>query len=184
MSYKNQRGIASLIIALIVAGTALLGGGVYYGAVKSNEKKPSSITQKIVEKNSEQKINEISVSIPSLDLSKTSVISAISIPHLSIPETANFSLGSTKLDTTLSINTPKIELSAPNLTVDASAFQNKASASPANSSSSITPESPNSIEIPTRNEQPETNCALFEAIPSCEMAGQGTVMCKKCFPNK
>ena len=197
MKIQTNKGIAPIIIILIIA--ALAGGGtaVYLKAkgkpISINSLKENVLGSKSIETSLDEiKIENTDINIslspmPKLEVSPLN----IAVPQIQTPKLGSISVP--KIDIANTLKADDMNIAMPNLD----------SFSPSISIPSVPKiEVPNNIptpsiipsEIPTTQIAPETgqnnapaiDCGMFASVPSCSYvpAGQAQDACKKCFPNK
>ena len=181
---KENRGIAPLIIVIIVAVAAvLIGGGIYLATMRSPEQKKSQALIK-----AGNAVDEIGVSIPNLDFSQSPLpdlnISSLNMADLKLTVGSNvFKAPSVNTDfsynASINIATPSADsynINLPSIPSGAPAGQQ------------IPPNIPSSTGSGPQSGQqggaPSVDCSQFASVPSCSMTGPGEAMCKQCYPNK
>jgi hypothetical protein len=184
---KNNlmKGFANLIVMIIVA-VLVIGGGAYLVLKQSPTQKVTQV---------ESAVNDISVSVPSLDFSSSPVpdlnVSALNVGAPQISTGNIFSAPS--VNTNFSYNA-NVDIAMP--TVSASDLNFTMPSIPTNISTGNQPIIPNGgaptsvppsgATQPTGGGQPSVDCSQFASVPSCSYIGDpnGNAACKQCFPNK
>jgi len=176
---NNEKGIAPIIVAVIVGLVLIFGGAVYFALFKESPeitKKDQLATQEEKKTESEKSVEGISVDMPSFDLSASPLpdldSSAFNVSSSDLPGGNVFSDISVNTDFSpnvdTSIKTPEIQL---------------------NITAPVVQQPPSGQQpTPSGSQQPQVDCSQFSAAPYCSYVGapgsQSYDACKQCFPNK
>ncbi len=194
---RTNRGIAPLIILLVIAVLAIGGGAVY---LKSQDKPISveSARENILGIQKDETLDSLEIDTEGFNFSLSSLpaieITALNleIPKMEVPKIGGFNTKLNVISPTIDKN--KINISMPslaNITPTISIPSNPTNIpteAPANLPPIDVPTSHTDGQgsIPSSGGAPQIDCSQFQMVPSCSYvpAGQAQDACKKCFPSK
>lgn len=187
INFKNQKGLATLVlVAIIAAALIVIGGGIYLIYINSPAQKAIRGASK-----AQNAIDKIGVSIPDLNFSQSPLpdlsVSALNVAAPSLATGSIFTAPS--ISTNFSYNVSSVNIAVP--TVDASTIKMPTIPTGAPSGTQGPPTTTTPPTAPTGGQPsgqqggaPTVDCSQFASVPSCSMTGSGYDMCHQCFPNK